>query len=429
MEQNGKTTSNSFEEIYQSAQLLVEGGLYSEAAATFDRIPDYKDAAQRKAECLAMAESADKDEIYAAADKAAGNPNVKSQEKAIRLFERIRGWRDADERIEEANRRIEEITVKERADREEAQRLAEIDRQKRLKRKKRIIRTSVIAAAVVVVCLVGAFLFRKYAVPALKYKKSVTLIESGETDEAYRILHGLNYRDSSDLVFDIAKDRFQNAEIGSTVLFGSYPSGKNVRGTKDSIEWVVLDKDGSKLLLISKYAIECMPYDVYNPDQSEPTWMSCYLRKWLNDSFIDYAFDAGETRFLLRTQINDDSDPTGHSNTVDKVFLLSASEAQTYFADDEARKCFPTQHAIDYGAYRSSIEHTCLWWLRSASDPTALPTEYDEAEQPPVDATSRVICIGTSGQIVEIGHAFYNREYTVRPAIWIDTDPPAILPF
>ena len=427
MEQSEDKILDPREKIYRNALRLAEGGLFSEAAAEFDRVSDYRDAAQKKIDCVEKLDASYKDKVYAEADKAAGNANVKSQQKAIRIFQSISGWRDADERIEKANRRIEEILIKERADRKEAQRLAEIDRQKRLKRKKRIRRTVLIASLSAVLLLTGAFLFQKFAVPALKYRKAAALIEAGEQDDAYRILHGLNYRDSSELVYQLAKDRLKDAEIGSTVLFGSYMQGHNTSSKKDVIEWIVLDRRGSKLLLISKYALDCLPYQRYDKKSATATWSTSLLREWLNDTFLTEAFDEGELRMLVRTSVKADH-LTGYASTesrdtADKVFLLSVLEAKRYFASDEARQCTATQFAIDYGAYQSSVGRTCIWWLRTTVEPSGAFAVDDSDDMP-----TRAVCVGTSGQIIEAGHKVRSRQYTVRPAIWVDTDPPEMLP-
>ncbi|MBR0355877.1 MAG: hypothetical protein IJH54_00190, partial [Clostridia bacterium] len=127
------------ERIYQNALLLIEGELYGEAADEFARIPDYRDAALKKLECEEKKATARLDDIYEEGDRAAANRNVRSQEKAIRIFERIPGYRDADQRIEQAKRAIQEIIQKERLDREEAIRAAEEKEQQRKARVRRIV--------------------------------------------------------------------------------------------------------------------------------------------------------------------------------------------------------------------------------------------------------------------------------------------------
>ena len=428
MDMREQMTPEACERIYQNALLLIEGKLYAEAAEEFARIPGYKDATERQEACLELEETERKDRIYAEADKAAGNENVKSQEKAIRIFKTIPGWRDADERAERASRRIEEILVKEREDRKEAIRVAKEETLVKQKRRKRLIRAAVIVAASAAVCLLGVFLFRKVVSPALKYHQAIKMIEAGETDEAYRILHELNFMDSSTQVYQLAKERLSGAEIGSVVTFGCYPQGRKTSSEKDGIEWIVLDRDGSKLLLISKDALDSIPYQGRNMSQVFGSWKTSLVREWLNNTFLQEAFDKGESRLLVRTTTEEDSDTYksvfGSTFSTDSVFLLSKSEAQRYFPSNEARKCLPTRRAIDDGAYLSSIGGTCYWWLR-----TTVEYADQSLEGQPMEAITRAAVVNTAGNVVEIGHYMSNIQYTVRPVIWVDTEAPEELNF
>ncbi len=422
MEQKTVLTAEECERIYQNALLLIDGGLFSEAYDELSRIPDYKDAAEKMRECEKRKETAKLDTIYAEADKAASNFNVRSQEKAIRTFERIRGYRDADERIEQAKRTIEEIRTKERDDREKNIRKAKLEEQKRKQRNKRILRAAIIAGCVAALCAVGVILFNKYAVPAIRYDRAIKQYEAGEVDEAYLALHGMHYRDSSDLIYDIAKDRLKGAEIGSVVLFGAYPQGRITDERKDPVEWIVLDKDGSRLLLISKYALDSLPYMRYDYDSTSTnvSWQTSLLREWLNSEFLGIAFDNAEIRMLQRTMTHDEM--SGMLIT-DRVFLLNIDEARTYFPTDESRRCLATQYALGYGAYRSSIGETCLWWLRTPADKAKI-AEFlaDEATERVYFVIPRIACVNTDGEIIEVGHEILNRGYAVRPAMWIDTE-------
>ena len=423
MEQREKERMDEREQIYQNALLLMEGKLFAEAADQFARVPDYRDADRLRAECEAKKATARLDDIYEEADKAAANRNVRSQEKAIRIFERIRGHLDADERIEEARRTIEEILKQERLDREEAIRDAKERELQRKARIKRIIGLSIAAVLVIAAGIAGRSLYKKYAVPALRYRRGVQQMEAGEYDEAYYTFHGMNYRDSSDKVYEISMMWLDNAQAGDTVFFGAYPQGHITSEEKDPVEWLVLEKDGNQLTLITKYAVDALPYMKYNynRDHIPVTWRTSLLREWLNDTFLETAFDPGEIRMLLRTR---QKNGEGSYDTTDRVYLLSVQEAEAYFASDEERKCVPTQFALEFGAYRSSAEGTTLWWLRtpiySSNDPIL--------QEAGTYATYRIGCVGTSGQVVGVGH-YLNCLYGVRPVIRVSTDGPEQLTF
>ena len=413
------------ERIYQNALLLMEGHLYEEAAQELGRIPDYRDAAKLRTECEQKKEAARLDDIYEEADKAAANRNVRSQEKAIRLFGTIPGWRDADQRIEAARRAIDEIVQKERVDRQEAIRRAEYEETVVKRRKRRRVRAALITAASAAVCLMGVFLYRNLVAPALAYRKAVSLIEEQQPEEAYRLLHGLDFLDSGELVYEIARERLSEAEVGSTVQLGYYPQGSRASGEKDQVDWIVLDRNGSKLLLISKYALDCLPYESANEMQTESSWETCLLRHWLNDTFLTETFDGGETRILVRTELAENAREGGAhvslESAADRVFLLSAAEAEQYFATMAQRQCLPTRYAIGRGASQSSVGNTCFWWLRTTVDHTEQTLTGD-----PTENITRAALVGSSGGIVEIGHYMSNRQYAVRPVIWVDTEPAAV---
>ena len=410
------------ERIYQNALLLMEGHLYEEAAQELGRIPDYRDAAKLRTECEQKKEAARLDDIYEEADKAAANRNVRSQEKAIRLFGTIPGWRDADQRIEAARRAIDQIQAQERVDRQEAIRRADYEKNVVEKRRRRRIRAALIGVACAAACVAGMFLYRGVVAPALNYRKAVRMIEADRPEEAYRLLHGLDFLDSGELVYEIARERLSEAEVGSTVQLGYYPPGSRASGEKDQVDWIVLDRDGSKLLLISKYALDCLPYESANEMQTESSWETCLLRHWLNDTFLTETFDGGETRILVRTELAENAREGGAhvslESAADRVFLLSAAEAEQYFATMDQRQCLPTRYAIGRGAYQSSVGNTCFWWLRTTVDHTEQTLTGD-----PTENITRAALVGSSGGIVEIGHYMANRQYAVRPVIRVDIDP------
>lgn len=419
MEDRAPNNAESCERIYQNALLLFSGRLYSEAADEFARIPDYKDSSEKKLECEKLTEEARLDRIYADADKAAANMNVRSQEKAIKLFKTIPGWRDADDRIREAYTRIDEIIIKEKEDRVENIRRAEQEQIAAQKRKKRIKRSLLITAASAAALVLLMFLTQKVILPTIKYRKAVKLMEAGASDEAYSILHGLDFWDSNDLVRRMALEKLSDAEIGSTVQLGLFP--QESEDSEDPIEWIVLDKQEGRLLLISKYALTSLPYQALDDGLSTFTWKTSQLCKWLNETFLNKAFDKGEAKLLAG--MGQDSDAPvkkhifGQEVIGDKVFLLSISDAYKYFPTDESRQCFPTRYAIKQGAYCSSVGGTCFWWLR-----TAVEHADESFEGNLTEVVIRAACVGTSGKVVDIGHYMFNYQYSVRPAIWVNIE-------
>ena len=240
-----------------------------------------------------------------------------------------------------------------------------------------------------------------------EYQKALELLTEEKYEEAIAAFKALNgYGDSATQIKECAyrkaeklrrKDRYIDAyneyltisdyknvsetlrdknflkkvfSAGTYLVFGSYPQ-TNTGKDDTSIEWLILESDGETALLISRYALDCKPY---NEKYEDATWETCTLRGWLNNEFYNRAFSTEEKQYILRSDVSADKNPKYSTNpgntTKDKVFLLSVVEANKYFQSDDARKCAPTDYAIQQGAstsdsYKVEGRKACWWWLRS----------------------------------------------------------------
>ncbi len=208
------------------------------------------------------------------------------------------------------------------------------------------------------------------AIASSKYDRAIKFIDSGDYEPAYMLLNGLSYKDSEDKLNSIMPQYkqilFSKATVGDTITFGAYEQDNNTSNGKEDIEWKVLAKEDNKILVISKYALDCQPY---NTSYTDVTWENCTLRKWLNDSFLNTAFDSKYQELIPSVSVSADKNPECSTNpgnaTTDKVFLLSITEVEKYFSSDSARKCKPTKYAVAHGANVDSDNGNCRWWLRS----------------------------------------------------------------
>ncbi len=156
----------------------------------------------------------------------------------------------------------------------------------------------------------------------------------------------------------------EEANIGDTVLFGTYEQDNETTNGKEAIEWRVLDKrpDGS-FLVISRFVLDG---GIYYTKYDYVTWESCTLRSWLNTDFLNEAFSASEQERIVKTKVvNNDNlemNTSGGNDTEDKVFLLSLEEADKYFKDDKDRLGKVTAYADHNGEI---MGEGCSWWLRS----------------------------------------------------------------
>lgn len=193
-----------------------------------------------------------------------------------------------------------------------------------------------------------------------------------------------SYKDVDVLIdnqkFEVEHQRILQANIGDIVIFGECPDGTlEVSGP---IEWIVLNKQNGKIMLISK---DILIHKPYNKNTGEITWECSTLRNWLNSIFYMEAFEKKERVWISRSSIaNNDNlvygTPAGE-NTVDRIFLLSS---------DEATEMLPLKEASDW------------WWLRS----------------PGMDAQN-VARVSINGTFVLYRGALAVRSGGVRPVMWV----------
>ena len=380
---------------------------YKAAADTFRSISGFQDADALVEQCLDKAEVCRKNAIYASAHNEQIKNSIAGCEAAIRLYESISGWKDADEQIYACQRKIEEIKAKEEADRLERERQAEQKRiaaEKAAKKRKKII---AITTPIVVACIAFLIVLTTVIIPSGKYNSAMELYNAQKYEDAYKAFNSLNYKDSADkaaeCLFLKQKAGLTNVNVGSTIKFGFYEQDNNTSNGKEEIEWKVLAVDGNKALVISQYALDCQKY---NSTYTDTTWEKCSLRTWLNGTFYNAAFGSDYQKMIASSTVTADKNPSYSTspgnNTTDKVFLLSITEVYKYFSSESARQCQGTAYCYAQGAYKES-NGNCWWWLRSPG--------YD---------SDHAAGVNDVGSVYDIGSYVDYGDDAVRPALWIN---------
>lgn len=230
------------------------------------------------------------------------------------------------------------------------------------------------------------------------------VIHSGGTDYFYTVLNGFRGWLEGDGRYLGRVD--QEPE---TYTFGSYEQDGDSSNGKEPIEWLVLDRDGDRVLLISKYALDYQSFMPFYEPVTEPyTWESCSLRRWLNGTFLNAAFSADEQQRLLTTTVITSPGSLHRENgpvtTEDRVFLLSNTEVYAYFASEAATAAEYTAYALSENPWpgNAATPGPADWWLRTTDG-------YDHPDG-----------VYADGRVGE-GARAYEGEY-VRPAIWITVD-------
>jgi len=133
---------------------------------------------------------------------------------------------------------------------------------------------------------------------------------------------------------------------------------------KKPVEWIVLDEQDGKTLLLSRYCIERKRF---NERHREFTWADSDIRTWLNEIFIQELFTSSEQEKICATKLhtndNKNFNVPGGEDTEDKLFFLSTEEALHYFYANNHRVGIPTPYAKSRGVYEYG--GASWWWLRS----------------------------------------------------------------
>lgn len=229
-----------------------------------------------------------------------------------------------------------------------------------------------------------------------------------------------------------------NDAVYETMIFGEYEQDGDLSNGPEPIEWIVLDKQDGKKLLLSRYILENMEFsEVYDP----LTWERSLVREWLNGEFYDTAFNSDEKNMILLSEVKSESfsdanlsqgtgfEEIAGNDTEDKVFILSSTEVQKYFdtiwdqyempvgdADGNIDEIMTisgwcSENAIAEGTDYVFVTGKMLypWWIRNTNGLSGCvihSVDYQYGYHTPYDGCSMDDGLGGPAG--------------VRPAIWIE---------
>ncbi len=210
-------------------------------------------------------------------------------------------------------------------------------------------------------------------------------------------------------------------QTSSSVIFGAYEQDGDYRNGKEPLEWLVLERDGDRALLLSKYGIETLLWDKDQPigayDVDDLYWM-------MNRTIYEAAFSAGERAALIQMNpIKNESlaeFPWGMTQYPGYTFLLETDDVlygksqdnTPYFRTEEARITIPTAYAAQKGAWldeNGEFSDVECPWLVTVTGTT--DGDFSEVE------FARVM---PDGSISFEQEAIKDQHVLIRPAIWVD---------
>ena len=319
-----------------------------------------------------------------------------------------------------------------------------------VKGKKKVRKKLIAAVVIVLVVLLGAGGAGAYfyLIPLMKYNQAIDLINDKQYDEGLAILEelgdfsdakeqyktglyvkGLNclanndfdscetifeelgdFKDSQELLASLDMRRVSleiktiaAASAGDIVTFGTFETDGNEENGPEALRWQVLNNRDDLVTLITEQSIAGMRFHFNN---GQTSWAECSVRSWLNGTFFTSAFNVNEAGFVCKNYISTPANPDFPSplgeTTVDRVYLLSLSEALSCFKKLSDRKltCTPASYMDTY----TDDDGNCCWWLRTSG------ARLESA-----------VGVDTTGQVMTVGYDCYqNDQIGVRPVIVID---------
>lgn len=217
-------------------------------------------------------------------------------------------------------------------------------------------------------------------------------------------------------VYDRLLKRVEQLQKGDLVILGSYllPGGCKPIDVKIKmpITWIVLHREGTRLLLLSQYCLDWDFFDGSGPlfgPAPNTQWSRSSVRPWLNGEFFDSAFRDPEKAVILETQVETADNPEyktkGGEATRDRLFLLSAEEVDTYLKDTDfaTAEIFFGDSPMDDSLTAELSMETYEWWLRT-----------------PGGEQNCVAVVCRDGSVDLYGMDSDADEVGIRPAMWID---------
>lgn len=211
-----------------------------------------------------------------------------------------------------------------------------------------------------------------------------------------------------------------NPQKGSSVIFGAYEQDGDESNGKEPLEWLVLDRDGDRALLLSKYGIEAMQWE---KDKELEVWEVDDLYWMMNRTIYEYAFSAKERAALIQVApieneaihfTNDRLLYKGYTFLLetDTVLEGKAQDETPFFQTEESRITIPTACAAQKGAWfdtDGAFTGVTAPWLLTVTGTT--DGDFSEVE------FARVMEDGSiSFAEEEIKEAYV----LIRPAVWVD---------
>lgn len=218
------------------------------------------------------------------------------------------------------------------------------------------------------------------------YKYGEELMAKAEWEKAYDAFTEASDHSNAKLL--AAKCKIMKSGIGTTVTLGKYDQDGDNSDGNEGLEWYVISKSDTQVVLLSRYAIALMPY---SEDGTAVPYAQSSVRKFVNETFYNEAFTEEEKAYIVPTKIND-----GTNDIEDHAVILTKEMFEQLVSNSSTMKAAKATQAAKPNSTYSS--RSTFYWTSSITG-------------------ERVVCIGTNGNVYDAGASL---SYGVRPVITID---------
>ncbi len=369
------SAERSFICSYSNAKKLFENGDFGGAFEAFKALGNYSDSAERALEC---------GYVYAVSEAESG-----SLAKAEKLFSELGGYSDSAEKLSETKYRLA-VKNFEDGNYENAANLFRAlgsysDSRERRNESEYAYAEQLAAKgdyqkAISVIRWLDGYKDSEEKRLEYNYKLAEQLLANGlYRDAKFKFKDAGDYSDARERVAEAERLRLLNVNAGEYFTFGSWKQGKN--GEIKDLEWLVLEREGSRILVISRYIVEIMPFGGTN-------WSESGARDWLNSTFISKAFNNDERSMIAETQLknagNTQHGTYGGEDTVDRVFLLNGKELRGFLSNTESAAELTGYSSAQFDAVIEAVRSTGVavpanvaggkYWLRSVGSQFCIET-------------------------------------------------------
>lgn len=195
-----------------------------------------------------------------------------------------------------------------------------------------------------------------------------------------------------------------------TITLGSYEIDGVLENGYEDIEWILLDRNGRSVFLMSKIIIENYNYNLNGVDN---LWENSDLRRFVNNECYNAWFKDDEKNRILTTNVMTRDGNGANRTTQDKIYVLNEDECRQYFGYEDTNghnKRIATHITPFLKATRKNItvESKDVWykgnssfWLR------------DSATTP-----QNVKYVGLAGKLHPEGDTVLEND-GIRPVLWV----------